>query len=230
MQATAAAAKRQTRKDAGMEGWLARWYARTRRKDLADFRRQAERVAARLGGGPADVLEVAPGPGYFAIELAKLGKFCITGLDLSSSFVAMATASAAAAGLPIAFRQGNAAAMPFAESSFDFIYCSAAFKNFAKPVEALDEMHRVLRPGGTALVVDLAKDTPLAEIDDYIRRSGRRRLDAWITRRIFRHLLLGRAYTTAAFDEMARASRFGACRITRVSVGLEVELTKPQPN
>jgi ubiquinone/menaquinone biosynthesis C-methylase UbiE len=225
-----AAAERQTRKDAGMEGWLARWYARTRHKDLAEFRQQAERVARRLGGGPADILEVAPGPGYFATELAKLGKYCITGLDLSRSFVAMATANAGAAGLSIAFRQGNAAAMPFADASFDFIYCSAAFKNFAKPVTALDEMHRVLRPGGTALVVDLARDTPRGVIDDYIRHSGRSKIDAWITRQTFRHLLLGRAYTMAAFDEMAQESRFGACRITRESIGLEVELTRAWSN
>jgi len=56
----------------GMEGWIAHWYTRTRRKDMAAFRRQARAVAASLCGG-CDVLEVAPGPGFFAIELAKLG-------------------------------------------------------------------------------------------------------------------------------------------------------------
>src|SRR5215831_3691119 len=73
----------------GMEGWIARWYARTRRKDMAEFRRQAEAVAASLRGG-CDVLEVAPGPGFFAIELAKRRDFRIRGLDVSRTFVEIA--------------------------------------------------------------------------------------------------------------------------------------------
>jgi hypothetical protein len=47
-----------------------------------------------------------------------------------------------------------------------------AFKNFAEPVRALDEMHRVLRPGCEAVVVDLCKDASLDEIDTYVRQSG----------------------------------------------------------
>ena len=69
-------------KGMAMEGWVARWYTRTRRKDMADFRREARTIAKRLNRG-SSVLEVAPGSGFFAIELAKLGDFRITGLDIS---------------------------------------------------------------------------------------------------------------------------------------------------
>ena len=72
-----------------MEGWVARWYTRTRRKDMEDFRRGAQALAENLRGG-CDVLEVAPGPGFFAIELAKLGDFKITGLDISRTLVGIA--------------------------------------------------------------------------------------------------------------------------------------------
>lgn len=212
-------------KGAGMEGWMARWYTRTRRHDLEDFRRQAQRVAERLRPG-ADVLEVAPGPGFFSIELAKLGNFHITGLDVSRTLVEIAQESARAAGVPVDFRQGNASAMPFADQSFDFVYCSAAFKNFSQPVQALDEMHRVLRPGGQAVVQDLRKDVPLDEIDRYVRQSGRTRMDAWMTRLTFRCMLVKRAYTQEQLQQMARQSRFGACHITLGPIGLEVRLTK----
>jgi len=67
------------------------------------------------------VLEVAPGPGFFAIELAKLGDFKITGLDLSRTFVEIAMENAGNAGAKIDFRLGNSSAMPFASESFDFI-------------------------------------------------------------------------------------------------------------
>jgi ubiquinone/menaquinone biosynthesis C-methylase UbiE len=208
-----------------MEGWVARWYARTRAHDMADFRRRAAEVAARLDGR-GEVLEVAPGPGFFAIELAKLGDFRITGLDISRTLVDIATANAAKVGAAVDFRAGNASAMPFGDASFDLVYCSAAFKNFAEPVKALDEMHRVLRDGGEAVILDLRKDVAIDEIDAYVRESGRTMLDAWITKQTFRQLLIRRAYTKEAFERMAAESRFGACRINVDSIGLEVRLDK----
>jgi ubiquinone/menaquinone biosynthesis C-methylase UbiE len=213
-------------KGTGMEGWLARWYTRTRRNDIEDFRRQARIAAERLSSG-CNVLEIAPGPGFFAIELAKLGDFKITGLDISRTFVEIATANARNAGTKIDFRLGNASAMPFADESFDFIYCSAAFKNFSEPVKALDEMHRVLRPGSEALVVDLRKDVSLDEIDAYVKQSGRSRVDAWMTSWTFRCMLIKRAYTKDEFSRMAEQSQFGTCEIHVDSIGLEIRFMKP---
>ena len=210
-----------------MEGWIARWYARTRHNDIDDFREQAAKVAARLQPG-ADVLEVAPGPGFFSIELAKRGQFRVAAVDLSRTFVEIARNNAEEAGVQVSFNHGNAADLPFADGSFDFVYCSAAFKNFADPLRAIDEMYRVLRPGGTALIVDLRKDVSLVEIDDYIRSSGRKAFDAWFTRQAFRHMLIGRAYSTDQFNALAMASKFGDCRIELDSIGVEVTLTKPR--
>jgi ubiquinone/menaquinone biosynthesis C-methylase UbiE len=209
-----------------MEGRVARWYARTRQVDIEDFRRQARAVSGHVRPG-SDVLEVAPGPGFFALELAKLGEFRITGLDISRTFVEIATENARKAGATIDFRLGDASAMPFAGESFDFVYCSAAFKNFAQPVKALDEMHRVLRPGGEAVIVDLRKDVSLDELAVYLKQSGRSRIDAWITRWIFRHVLVKRAYTQEAFHRMAEQSRFGTRQIKLDSIGFEVRFNRP---
>jgi ubiquinone/menaquinone biosynthesis C-methylase UbiE len=212
-------------KGIGMEGMIARWYAKTRSNDLADFRREAEATVNQLRPG-SPVLEVAPGPGFFAIELAKLGNFEICGLDASATMVEIAAGNAREAGVKIDFCQGNASAMPFADRSFDFIYCSAAFKNFSEPVRALNEMHRVLRPGCAAVIVDLCKDTSDAEIDSYIKQSGRTRIDAWMTKWTFRHMLLKRAYTLNDFASMARQSRFGSCEPTQGGMGLSIRFTK----
>jgi ubiquinone/menaquinone biosynthesis C-methylase UbiE len=176
-------------KGIGMEGTIARWYTRTRRRDM-----KAKSVAHQLPSG-SRVLEVAPGPGFFAIELAKLGDFAVTGLDINRTFVEIADKNARDAGVKVDFRHGNASAMPFSDESFDFVYCSAAFKNFAQPPEALNEICRVLRPRGEARIVDLCRDTPVGEIDTYVNRSGRSRIDAWFTKWTFRHVLLRRAYT-----------------------------------
>jgi len=193
-------------KGTGMEGWVAHWYTRARRNDMEDFRREAVAAARRLRGG-SDVLEVAPGPGFFSIEMARLGDFRITGLDISQTLVAIARQNARNAGAKVDFRLGNASAMPFDDESFDFVYCSAAFKNFSEPVKVLDEMHRVLRPWGEAIVVDLCKDASLDDIDSYVKNSGRSRIDAWMTKWTFLNMLLKRAYTQDDFDRRLRSRK-----------------------
>src|SRR5215472_4115707 len=101
-----------------MEGAMARWYAKTRRSgsQIEDWRKQAAQITGSLPDG-ADILEVAPGPGYFAIEIAQLGRFHVTGLDISHTFVEIASENARQAGVSVNFRQGNASDMPFADES-----------------------------------------------------------------------------------------------------------------
>jgi 2-polyprenyl-3-methyl-5-hydroxy-6-metoxy-1,4-benzoquinol methylase len=72
-----------------MEGVIAAWYAKVSAKSLGEFRDEASRVAMRLRAGDR-VLEIAPGPGFLAIELAKLGPYRVSGVDISHSFVRIA--------------------------------------------------------------------------------------------------------------------------------------------
>jgi ubiquinone/menaquinone biosynthesis C-methylase UbiE len=207
-----------------MEGPIARWYDRSTRGRIPEFVRTAEEVAASLPAG-SRILEVAPGPGFLAIELAKRG-YLVTGLDISKSFVEIAGRNARDAGVTIDFRRGDVARMPFADDSFDFVVCVAAFKNFPDPIAALDEMHRVLRPGGSASIQDLRKETTDPEIEAEVRGMKQGRLNALITKWIFRTALLRAAYRTEAIDRLAARSRFGFGRITTKGVGFDLRLTK----
>jgi ubiquinone/menaquinone biosynthesis C-methylase UbiE len=208
----------------GMEGFIARWYARNTAGDMADFRRTASEIAARLPADDAAVLEIAPGPGYLAIELARLGRYRITGLDVSKTFVDIATANAREAGLDIAFRHGDAQALPFPDAAFDFIVCRAAFKNFSDPVKALSEMRRVVRPDGTALIIDMRRDISDATIDDFVKSRGGGRINAMIVGWTFKHMLRQRAYHTAEMRDMARTAGFTRCEIEEAPIGMEVSL------
>jgi ubiquinone/menaquinone biosynthesis C-methylase UbiE len=212
-------------KGMGMEGRVAFWYARNTAKDMEEFRSLATRLARKL---PSDsrVLEVAPGPGYLAIELAKRGRYALSGLDVSSTFVEIAKRNAAEAAVTIDFREGNASAMPLSDDTFDFIVCRAAFKNFSQPVEAMNEMHRVLKPGGSALIIDLRKNASLDEIDSYIKSVGLGWMNSLIYRLTFRYLLVPRAYSEESFMAMASSSSFGKADIQKSGIGLEVTLRK----
>ena len=220
----AIAPKTKPYKGIAMEGMLATWYARNTARSLAEFRDCAKHIAARLAPG-ACVLEIAPGPGYLAIELARLGAYRVTGLDISRSFVRIAAANAARAGVVVDFRLGDAAALPFAADAFDFVVCRAAFKNFADPVGALREMHRVLRSGGEARIIDMRKDAPRGAIADTVARMHLGRIDAFVTRAILASLRR-RAYAKGDFTRMLAATPFGRSAIAEEPIGLEVRLVK----
>ena len=192
---------------------------------MAEFERLAERVANTLHSG-SRLLEVAPGPGYLAIEIAKRGPYAITGLDISETFVEIATANARRASVNVDFRHGNASAMPFAENSFDVILCRAAFKNFSQPLEAMNEMHRVLKPQGHAFIIDLRRDASMDDISAYIKDSNVGWANSLIYRATFRYLLLPRAYSKRQFTEMAADSRFGRAEVSESGIGFEITLTK----
>jgi ubiquinone/menaquinone biosynthesis C-methylase UbiE len=207
-----------------MRGALARWYARGAPKRIEQYRSWAEKVA-RLDPG-RDILEVAPGPGLFSIELARRGSFRITGLDISPTFVEIARGNAANAGVSIDFREGNASRMPFADETFDFTFCSAAFKNFTDPVGALREMHRVLRPGGSAMILDLRKDASLAEIDREVNGTNVGAINAVAIRMIFRFMLLKRADTKRQLEEMVLGTQFRSAKIDEDGISIQLLLTK----
>jgi ubiquinone/menaquinone biosynthesis C-methylase UbiE len=207
-----------------MEGPIARWYAQNTRSGRG-FRETAQAIASRLAPGNS-VLEVAPGPGYLAIELARLGSYHITGIDISHSFVQIASENARQAGVSIDFRHGDVANMPLASDTFDFVVCVAAFKNFSDPVAALDEIHRVLRPGGQASIMDLRNEASLDEIDAGVRQMQLSPLNALLTRWTFRLMLLRNAYTREALEAVVARSHFGRGEILVDGIGFDLRLVK----
>lgn len=212
-------------KGLGMEGFVAKWYAASTQRSRDDFRALARRVAGSLPPGSA-VLEIAPGPGYFAIELARQGDYRVTGLDISRTFVDLARERAAEEKARVDFQLGNASEMPFEDESFDFTLCRAAFKNFSEPVRALQEMHRVLKPGGRAVIIDLKRDASKEAVDRMVEAMSLSRVSRWTTKVTFHMMLLKRAYTRTQFEEMIARAKFSRTEITESDTGLEITMTR----
>jgi ubiquinone/menaquinone biosynthesis C-methylase UbiE len=212
-------------KDRGIEGRMATWYAATTGKMQGEFRELAERIARELPQG-GSVLEIAPGPGYLCIELAKLGPYAIRGVDLSHAMVKIARAKAAEAGAEVEFEQGNASNLPYPKDTFDFLVCRAAFKNFAQPVRALQEMYRVLKPGGRGLIGDLRRDASPAVVNEHVDRMGLGPVNRAITKLTFRFMLLKNAYAKEHFQQMLGQTLFSRVEIVEGDIGVEVWMTK----
>jgi ubiquinone/menaquinone biosynthesis C-methylase UbiE len=212
-------------KGMGMEGAVARWYAKNTLRDMEELRKLAAKIAEELPNG-GDILEVAPGPGYLAIELARQSRYRVNGIDISETFVEMATNSARAAKVQVEFRQGNAAAMPYHENSFDLVVCRAAFKNFFEPVKAINEMYRVLRPGGRALIIDLRRGVSPRAINSHVDQMGVGFISTMMMKLTFRFMLIKRAYTKEQFTQFIALSSFGRFAMHEDDIGFELWLYK----
>ena len=226
MQATTnGAAPPKAFKGMGMEGFIANWYARQTGKDLDEFKKLARQLSSQIKAGDR-VLEIAPGPGYLAIELAKLTRCRMIGLDISRTFVGIATANAEKAAVDVCFEQGDAADVPYPANAMNFVVCRAAFKNLARPLAALNEMHRVLKPGGTALIIDLRKDFSPQAIRDYTRDRGL--INGAIIRWTFNTMLKKRAYNQEGITKLAAQSQFGGSELRLDPIGFELWLHKAE--
>ena len=211
--------------DRAIEGLMAKWYAANTAEVMNEYTQLAQRISSQIAS-QSRVLEVAPGPGYFCIELAKLGDYAITGLDISRTFVKMAAKKSAEAGVHVDFQQGSASNMPFPRASFDFLLCRAAFKNFARPVAALQEMCRVLKPGGRGLIIDLRADASPDLITSHVDRMGLSTFNRLMTKLAFRTVLIRSAYTKEQFSHMLAQTEFTGADIAAADIGYEITMTK----
>jgi ubiquinone/menaquinone biosynthesis C-methylase UbiE len=100
------------------------------------------------------LLDVACGPGVVTAALAPTAA-SVVAFDATEQMLEKARARCAKAGLSnVVFKSGDAENLPFADAEFDGVVTRLAIHHFAQPQRALDEMFRVLRPGGSAVIVD----------------------------------------------------------------------------
>src|SRR5712692_9720409 len=116
----------------------------------------------RLTPAGRRALDVGCGGGLLAEEFARLG-FAVTGVDPSARSLDAARAHAAEAGLSIEYRQASGEALPFAESSFDVVYCCDVLEHVTDLARVIAESARVLKAGGVYLY-DTINRTPQSKL------------------------------------------------------------------
>lgn len=111
-------------------------------------------LASRLSSG-AKVLDLACGTGDLTKALAQRG-WQVTGLDISAEMMEVGKEKCAALDPRPAFVLGSAEAIPFPDSSFDAVTIAFGLRNFDHRAQCLQEIRRVLKPGGTLAVLEFA--------------------------------------------------------------------------
>jgi len=83
----------------------------------------------------------------------------LTGLDLTPEMLALARQRSVDLNRPVSLCEGDAQAIPFADESFDTVLCTYAMCSVSDERLTIDEMKRVLRPGGRLILVDHVRST-----------------------------------------------------------------------
>jgi len=172
-----------------------------------------------------EVADLGCGPGYLVAELARAAPgLHVTGVDLSDEMIAEAERFAVRAGLAgqVAFRKGDVIRIPFPDASLDLVVSTLSLHHWSDPLPVLDEVARVLRPGGSFLIFDLRRDlAPPAY------------LLIWFATHVVVPVALKQAgepmgsrnaaYTPEEATELARQSRLTGWQVTRGPLWLTIE-------
>ncbi|HCC56199.1 MAG TPA: class I SAM-dependent methyltransferase [Solibacterales bacterium] len=134
-------------------------YARWRESELGARTESLEKEAVfTLAGNLAGlrVLDVGCGDGAYPIHAARLGA-TVTGLDISPAMLDAARRHASAAGVSVEWREGRAEALLFEPASFDVVIAVTVLCWVTDRAAAVQEMARVLRPGGIVVIGELGR-------------------------------------------------------------------------
>ncbi|MCX7708009.1 MAG: class I SAM-dependent methyltransferase [Anaerolineae bacterium] len=187
-------------------------------------RRLAARRALSLcnAGQAADL---GCGAGQLAVELAQAApELRVTGIDLSNLLLAQALRKAAAAGLAhrVDFRTGDVERAPFEDASLDLVVSTLSLHHWSNPAAVLDEVARILKPGGAFVIFDLRRDMApplyvlLWLVTRYVVPPALRRVQEPLGSR-------NAAYTPDEAAALAQASRLTGWRVARGPFWLSIE-------
>jgi ubiquinone/menaquinone biosynthesis C-methylase UbiE len=193
---------------------LLRWYA-------------ARRAIKLMPRGEA--VDLGCGPGHLVIKLAQMAPgLHVTGVDLSDEMLTVAESRGRQSGLGnrTSFRKGDAAQIPFPDGSMDLVVSTLSLHHWSEPTAVLDEISRVLRPGGAFLIFDLRRDlaVPLYLLLWFVTRcvapSALRRVNEPLASR-------DAAYTPDEAASLSGRSSLSGWKVTQGPLWLTIEGTRP---
>ncbi len=125
---------------------------------------------AGVEGGLA-VLDVAAGSGNAALPAARAGA-AVTALDITPALLEIGAERAAASKLEVAWVQGNAQCLPFADASFDRVLSCVGVQFCADRAAAVAELLRVCRPGGRIALISWTPEGFIGQVLAAVARAS----------------------------------------------------------
>lgn len=191
------------------------------------FQRHYQLVAEEIAryATQGELLDVGTGPGWLLLKVHDLSPgLRLTGLDASPAMVERARMHLERAGLSDAIQivLGNADKMPFPDASFTTVVSTGSIHHWKDAMSGLNEVHRVLKPGGLALIYDLVRGTPRHILRETRREFGLARiLLFWL------HAFEEPFYTQERLKGLAESTLFGGGETRYVGLLCCLALRKP---
>ncbi len=140
----------------------------------SDIKWRKKVVALVAETNPASILDIATGTGDLAIQMTGTGAEKIVGLDLSEGMLKVGRKKIAKKKLEakIEMIQGDSENLPFEDNSFDAITVAFGVRNFENLEKGLEEIKRVLSPGGIFVVLETSVPTKFPFKQGYHFYSG----------------------------------------------------------
>jgi demethylmenaquinone methyltransferase/2-methoxy-6-polyprenyl-1,4-benzoquinol methylase len=121
------------------------------------WRRKAIKLLVKHS--PKMILDVATGTGDFAIASLKTGAQKVIGIDISEEMLSVGRKKIEAMGLSqqISLQKGDSEELVFMDGSFDAVTVAFGIRNFENLSMGLNELNRVLKPGGVVCILEFSK-------------------------------------------------------------------------
>ena len=143
-----------------------------------------------------NILEVGCGMGTDLLEYAK-GGARVTGLDLTPRHIELSMKRFKMFGQWGNFLIGDAECLPFPDQSFDFVYSNGVLHHTPRTQVAADEIHRVLKPGGQALVLLYHKFSLVYYLSIMLKSGSKRFVRHLLSRKPLSEFSLERVLSTS---------------------------------
>jgi demethylmenaquinone methyltransferase/2-methoxy-6-polyprenyl-1,4-benzoquinol methylase len=188
--------------------------------------RTVKRVAHILERPGARVLDVACGTGDLMLALAARGQARVFGSDFCHPMLVAAHRKAGERRSRAALFESDALNLPVAGAALDLVTIAFGFRNLANYRHGLDELRRVLKPGGTAAILEFSTppNRALARLYDYYSRAILPAIGGWISgsKEAYSYLPESvRKFPSAeGLADQMRAAGFSNVRFVRMSAGI----------
>ncbi len=156
------------------------------------------------------ILDIGTGPGSLLLKLAAMRPALrLTGLDISAAMVSTAKRNIEKAGLSsvIDIVESPANRLPFEDRSFGMVVSTGSLHHWKDPSGGINEVHRVLKSPGCALLYDLVSDMPKSALEECKMEFGGLR-----TTLLWLHTFTEPFHSSAEMELLARSSLFGQGR------------------
>lgn len=169
---------------------------------------------------PGAVLDIGTGPGWLLLQLrARLPESSLYGVDISPAMVKKAAKNLA--GREIEIHCAGAESLPYPDDFFDVVVSTGSLHHWRDAAAGLNEIHRVLKPGGPGLIYDLVRQVP----EDVARRV-RAEFGAYRWALLWLHSFEEPFYSSGEMKTLAGVSSFAGGDTTFVGALCRLTLRK----